>query len=64
MVMAQHTWCNQCDGDTLHHDGHCTVCVEKERRVRRATWLALTPDEKIEELVKRIERLEQMPFRC
>lgn len=63
MVMAQHTWCRTCDADTLHHNGKCTICAERIRRKKRAVWVALTPDEKIEKLLKRIEALERNPIR-
>ena len=64
MVMARHEWCTICDAQTMHHSGECTACAERIRREERAVWLALTPDEKIERLLKRIEDLERSPIRC
>ncbi len=63
MVRAIHQRCDQCDAFTMHHDGGCVVCAERERRVERAKWLALTDNEKIEVLLKRIEVLERGPTR-
>jgi len=64
MVMALMQWCNECDNNTMHHNGNCVECSEKRRRVERAKWLALTQAEQIEILLKRIEKLEQSPLRC
>jgi hypothetical protein len=63
MVMAMYKWCAECDVDTLHHNHDCTVCSERERRVKRAEWCALTDGERIELLMKRIEILERKPVR-
>ena len=63
MVMAIHQYCITCDAKTLHHNSKCTICQERERRIARAKWLALTPDEKIEILLERIEKLEANPVR-
>ena len=62
MVMAMHTWCITCESDTLHHNSKCTDCTEREHRLERAKWLALTDGERIEILLKRIEKLERGPM--
>ena len=59
MVLAQHRWCTKCDRDTMHHNNKCVPCQEIRRREERVIWLALTPEEKIERLLKRIEDLEK-----
>ena len=64
MVMASVGWCATCDSDTVHHGMRCTVCAERNRRQERAAWLALTADEKIEQLLKRVEVLERRPITC
>jgi len=62
-MIAQMTYCRICDKETMHHSTKCTVCAERERRLERAKWLALTSEEKIDALLMRIEHLEQNPLR-
>ena len=54
--------CHDCDIERLHRNGKCSYCMEKAHRLERARWMALTPDEKIEELLKRIAILERGPL--
>jgi hypothetical protein len=63
MVMAMDKWCKKCDVDTLHHNHDCMICTERERRLARVKWCALTDGEKIEVLLKRIENLERSPIK-
>lgn len=63
MVMARHQWCGTCEAETLHHNNKCTKCMEREKRVERAKWNALTNEEKIEVLLKRVEQLEKSPIK-
>jgi hypothetical protein len=58
MVMAARQWCYECESETLHHNNKCTICAKREKDKARDKWNALTYDEKIEALVKRVERLE------
>jgi len=61
MVMVREKWCDVCDITTMHHDNKCIFCTERKRRLERAEWMALTNEEKIEILLKRIEDLEASP---
>lgn len=61
MAMAIHKWCQTCDTQTLHIDGACVPCAEKERWLVKARWNALEPREQIADLLKRIEKLERTP---
>ena len=63
MVMARHQWCRKCEAETLHHNNRCTQCMDREKRVARGKWNALTNEEKIEALLKRVEQLEKSPIK-
>jgi predicted amidophosphoribosyltransferase len=63
MVMAINEWCVECDRETMHHNSKCVKCIEAKRRLNRAVWIALTNEEKIERLLKRIEQLERSPMK-
>jgi len=57
------SWCGFCRRKTDHMNFECLPCVDRIQRERRAIWNSKTNEEKIEELLKRIEKLESEPQR-
>jgi len=51
--------CIKCGHVTPHTNHKCSNCSEKETRLAKARWDALTDSEKIEELKERIDRIER-----
>jgi ribosomal protein L37E len=63
MALVRDEYCRKCEQITTHTNTKCNVCAEREYRERTAEWNAKTTDEKIQDLRKRMERLEQGPPR-
>lgn len=51
--------CNKCGETTQHLNGKCSKCTAKEFEKKEAEWKAKTNEEKIDILLKRIEKLER-----
>jgi len=62
MAFIQSKYCEHCEKETQHCNGVCEVCAERFERERIAIWNALTIDEKLCDLRKRIEKLERGPI--
>lgn len=63
MALVRNDYCNHCEKDTQHVNWHCSVCARREERERIALWNALPTDEKLQDLRKRLERIEAGPIR-
>ena len=62
MVMAMTQWCQHCERETRHHDCQCTVCAERKRKEYLMAWNAMSVDERLSDLRRRIEQVERGPF--
>lgn len=58
MAHVEFKHCEKCVGTTNHINGKCTVCSDREYRQKIAAWKVLTTEEKLLDLMKRIEKLE------
>lgn len=58
MAFVEFKYCEKCVGTTNFINGKCAVCSDREYRQQIAAWQALTTEEKLLDLMKRIERLE------
>ena len=61
MAFINDSYCPHCERVTQHVNMGCVVCNERKERERIATWNALTTDEKLSDLRKRVEGLERGP---
>lgn len=59
MAYVNHQYCKTCERETHHINGLCTPCSERKRRKEIAAWNALTTEEKLQDLRRRVEILEQ-----
>ena len=51
--------CLKCEQLTTHINSKCSVCADRIKRQQVEKWNALTTDEKLNDLRKRIEILER-----
>lgn len=58
MAHVEFKYCEKCVETTNHVNGKCALCSDREYRQKIAAWKALTTEEKLLDLMKRIERLE------
>lgn len=63
MAYIQQEYCHECERETLHCNGKCPDCSAREYREQTAAWNALTTDEKLQDIRKRLEALERGPAR-
>ena len=63
MAIIRHVYCTLCEDVKLHLNNECQVCAERKERERVAVWNALTVEEKMQDLRRRIEVLERGPAR-
>jgi hypothetical protein len=63
MVMARYEYCRVCEKETMHHNAYCTICDAREYRNKIAAWDALPLEDKLNDLRRRVEALEQNPVR-
>ena len=63
MAFVEIKHCDRCEKVTHHVNRKCTDCSEREYREKTAAWNALTTDEKLQDMRRRIEKLEQGPMR-
>jgi hypothetical protein len=61
MAYIRDEYCHRCEKETQHCNHKCTNCAEREYRERTAAWNALTTDEKLQDIRKRLEDLERGP---
>jgi hypothetical protein len=63
MVQVTKRYCRKCEHETIHHNGKCGPCNEREEKARIAAWNAQTVEERIQDLRRRVEELERGPAR-
>ena len=62
MAYIVNGYCLRCERDTQHTNSKCDICAERENRERIAVWNSLITDEKLQDLRRRIERLENRRY--
>ena len=63
MAFVNFKYCSKCEIETNHTNDKCDTCRDRARRERTAAWNALTTDEKLQDLRRRVEGLERGPMR-
>lgn len=63
MAFVEHRHCDPCGQPRPHTNGSCNACVEREHRLAEAAWSALTTDEKLLDLKRRLDVQERRPHR-
>lgn len=63
MAFISVNYCAACEKEISHTNGACSICRERGERERIAAWNALTTEEKLQDLRKRVEKLEHGPIR-
>jgi hypothetical protein len=58
MAYISNQWCEKCRSDKEHINNKCVTCAVVEVKEKRTIWNSKTDSEKIEELLRRIEKLE------
>jgi len=58
MAYIHRQYCSYCRIETDHINGGCTPCAIRLERERIAIWNSKTIEEKLDELLKRIDKLE------
>lgn len=58
MAFVQQKYCNHCDCVRSFINHVCPQCEERKRRIEIAAWQALTFDEKLLDIHKRLLKLE------
>jgi predicted ATP-dependent serine protease len=61
MARVTSNHCRVCENKTTHINGKCSSCFERKERERIASWNSLTTEEKLQDLRKRVEKLERGP---
>lgn len=59
MALIRNQFCRKCEQDTRHCNDKCTECAKREYRERVGAWNALTVDERLQDLRRRVEELEK-----
>jgi predicted ATP-dependent serine protease len=54
-------YCNKCEKELNFYNGKCPNCTERKRREEIAAWQALTVEEKLLDIHKRLLKLEAGP---
>jgi len=61
MAYIHQKYCHRCEKITTHNHLDCQLCKEKAHREKVAAWNAQTTEEKLQDLRKRVEKLERGP---
>lgn len=61
MALVRNQWCDGCESTTQHINNRCTVCRTIEEKARLALWNSKPVNDRLNDLRKRIEKLEQGP---
>ena len=68
MVCIREEHCDACERVTHHINGRCRLCETKAEKAREALWESKPVNERLIELLKRVEDLERTcvrePIRC
>jgi len=59
MALATSKYCPKCGDETVHINMLCARCEDRFMREEQARWEALSTEEKIQDLIRRIEKLER-----
>ena len=51
-------YCKKCEAQTQYVNGYCCACLQREEREKIAAWNALTVEEKLQDLRRRVDKLE------
>ena len=62
MAYINTEYCPKCESETRHTNGKCNDCAAREYREQTAAWNALTTEEKMQDLRRRVERMERGPI--
>jgi hypothetical protein len=62
MAFVRDEHCDVCNKKTTHSNNRCVECIAREAEERKAAWHKLSLDDKLEDLRKRIEKLEGFPL--
>lgn len=63
MAFVRDEYCRICEYETLHTNNKCNKCSEREHHEAMEAWQAKTVDEKLLDLLKRVQILERGPPR-
>ena len=63
MARISQDYCNKCEQQTQHINNRCVTCAVRENRQEMAAWQALTIEEKLLDIHKRLLKLEAGPQR-
>ena len=58
MAYVEFKYCKDCKETTNHINHKCVLCSNREYRQKIAAWKALTVEEKLLDLLDRVETLE------
>ena len=61
MAFVRDEYCGKCEKVTTHTNSKCNNCEAREYREETAKWNAQTTDEKLQDLRRRVEKLEYGP---
>lgn len=61
MARISQDYCNKCSQETQHINNRCVPCAVRETRQEMAAWQALTIEEKLLDIHKRLLKLEAGP---
>jgi hypothetical protein len=61
MAFVETRYCHICEQATMHRDHLCAPCEERKRRTELASWQALSIEEKLLSIHKRLLKLESGP---
>lgn len=59
MAFVREEHCSVCNRETQHCNGKCSECAKKKRNAEVAAWEIQSVEEKLTDLRKRVEHLEQ-----
>ena len=62
MAFIRVEYCRVCETTTQHVNGGCSECKERIYKEKVAAWNALTVDERLQDLRRRMEKLEAGPI--
>ena len=63
MAFVRYEYCRECGKETQHINGKCVHCEHQKALAEEAAWNAHDVDWKLNDLRKRLEKLEQGSIR-
>lgn len=61
MAFINEAMCYECKKVTTHTNNYCNICTEKNEKERIRIWNAQSTKHKLDDLRRRIEKLEKGP---